>query len=60
MRDDSGNDKRDLGQPAGRARKPYAKPAMREYGSIAKLTQSGGTSSPEPGGGMQQFVMMCL
>jgi len=25
---------------------------MREYGSIAKLTQSGGATKPETGGGM--------
>jgi hypothetical protein len=49
MRDDDGADKRDVAQPDTRARKPYAKPAIREYGSIAKLTQSGGSTKPESG-----------
>ena len=47
MRDDDGADKRDVAQP--HARKPYVKPAIREYGSIAKLTQSGGSTKPESG-----------
>ena len=29
-------------------RRPYAKPALIEYGSIAKLTQSGGSTTNEP------------
>jgi hypothetical protein len=48
MRDDDGVDKRDVGRPEPRARKrPYAKPKIHEYGSIAKLTQSGGSTKPE-------------
>jgi hypothetical protein len=39
---------RDPGAPAPRERKrPYTKPVIREYGSIAKLTQSGGSTKPE-------------
>jgi len=36
-------------------KRPYAKPALQEYGSIAKLTQSGGTTKTEAGG-----MMTCL
>ena len=42
MRDDNGADKHKVGE--SRTRKPYTKPAIREYGSIAKLTQSGGST----------------
>jgi hypothetical protein len=48
MRDDDGADKRKVDRPEKRARKrPYAKPKIQEYGSIAKLTQSGGSTKPE-------------
>jgi hypothetical protein len=48
MRDDGGADKRDVTEPEPRRRKKaYAKPVIREYGSIAKLTQSGGSTKPE-------------
>jgi hypothetical protein len=48
-RDDDGVDKRDLGAPdARKAKRAYRKPKMQEYGSIAKLTQSGGSTRPEP------------
>ena len=50
MRDDDNVDKHDVGPPKQRARKPYAKPMIHEYGSIAKLTQSGGSTKPETGG----------
>lgn len=36
-------------------KRPYAKPKLHEYGSIAKLTQSGGTTKNEAGG-----MMSCL
>jgi hypothetical protein len=50
MRDDDGIDKRDVDRPEPRGRKrPYAKPKIREYGSIAKLTQSGGSTKTETG-----------
>lgn len=50
MRDDDGVDKRQADQPKARAAKrAYAKPKIREYGSIAKLTQSGGSTKPEVG-----------
>lgn len=29
-------------------RRPYARPTLQEYGSIAKLTQSGGSTINEP------------
>ncbi|HVB38868.1 MAG TPA: lasso RiPP family leader peptide-containing protein [Vicinamibacterales bacterium] len=38
------------------ARKPYRKPQLVEYGSVAKLTQTGGTTRNEPHG----FKMPCL
>jgi len=54
-RDDDGVDKRDVGRPEQHAPgRPYAKPRIREYGSIAKLTQSGGSTKNEAGGGMKK------
>lgn len=53
MRDDDGVDKREVDRPEQRARKrPYAKPRIQEYGSIAKLTQSGGSTKIEAGSPM--------
>ena len=50
MGDADGVDNGKVGQPEPRQRKrPYAKPKMQEYGSIAKLTQSGGSTKPEVG-----------
>jgi hypothetical protein len=50
MRDDDGVRKSPAEAPAARgAKAPYAKPVIREYGSIAKLTQSGGSTKPESG-----------
>ena len=48
MRDDDRANQRDV-KPAGSrpGKRPYVKPQMREYGSIAKLTQSGGSTKPE-------------
>ena len=37
-------------------RRPYTKPALQEYGSIAKLTQSGGSTRTEFGGGMRSCL----
>jgi hypothetical protein len=54
MRDDDGADKRQVGTDPRARKRPYAKPVVREYGSIAKLTQSGGSTKPEAGGGMMQ------
>jgi hypothetical protein len=51
-----GRDERVDGQTAARdggeplKKRPYSKPALHEYGSIAKLTQSGGTTKSEAGG----------
>jgi len=39
-------------------RKPYEKPELIEYGSIAKLTQGTATIVNDAGGGMR--FMMCL
>ena len=36
------------GQAGKGKRRPYAKPVLIEYGSIAKLTQSGGSTTNEP------------
>jgi len=46
--DDRGNDplRRAAAKSSG-AKRPYAKPRLQEYGSIAKLTQSGGSTKPE-------------
>ena len=47
-RNDDGTDKREVGGAKSRAgKRPYAKPVIREYGSIAKLTQSGGSTRAE-------------
>ena len=47
---------RDRGAPAGR--RPYRKPRLTEYGSIAKLTQGTATRQADgPGGG---FKRSCL
>jgi hypothetical protein len=52
MQDDD-DDKRKIGTDPRARKRPYAKPIVREYGSIAKLTQSGGSTKPEAGGGMR-------
>jgi len=49
MRDDDVVERTDTARPAKGARRPYAKPAIKEYGSIAKLTQSGGSTKAESG-----------
>ena len=56
-RDEDGVDKPDVARPVPPApKRPYAKPRLWEYGSIAKLTQSGGSTRSEPGG----VRRMCL
>lgn len=35
--------------PARTPKRPYAKPRLQEYGSVAKLTQSGGSTMAESG-----------
>jgi hypothetical protein len=40
------------------APKPYRTPVLTEYGSISKLTRSGGSTMNE--GGMPQMMMACL
>jgi hypothetical protein len=48
-------------QPSVRVRRPYERPALVEYGSIARLTRSGGSSvmeGPTPAGARQ--MVMCL
>ena len=47
--DDDGVDKQKLAPETRAARRPYSKPKVQEYGSIAKLTQSGGSTKPEGG-----------
>lgn len=39
-------------------RRPYAKPNLTEYGSIAKLTQ--GTATKQSDGPSGGFIMTCL
>ena len=44
-----GKDEKSAGNvPSGKPRRPYAKPKLLEYGSVAKLTQSGGSTANEP------------
>ena len=44
------DDKRPGGDAASKGvRRPYAKPKLLEYGSVAKLTQSGGVTVTEFG-----------
>jgi hypothetical protein len=52
-------EKPEQAQPAASprdGRKPYWKPQLVEYGSVAKLTQTGGTTRSEPHG----FKQPCL
>ena len=42
----------------GRAKKPYEKPVLTEYGSVAKLTRSTAGSVGDGGGG--GMMMVCL
>ena len=44
---------------ASGTRRPYAKPVLTEYGSIAKLTQGTRTNQSDAGGG-GGFKMTCL
>ena len=43
---------------AAGGRRPYVKPALTEYGSIAKLTQ--GTATKQSDGARGGFIMTCL
>ena len=47
---DSGTDKPKAPPVPGRARRPYKKPTLVEYGSVAKLTQ-GSSGTRNDGGG---------
>ena len=47
-----------LRAPIAADRRPYRAPALVQFGSIAKLTQSGGSTSPE--GTVPAKAMMCL
>lgn len=59
MRDDDSVGKEGVDRSEQRGpKRPYAKPVIREYGSIAKLTQSGGSTKPETGRPLKQGV--CL
>ena len=50
----------DAGNPGVAAgRRPYTKPTLTEYGSIAKLTQGTRTNQSDAGGG-GGFKMTCL
>lgn len=37
-------------------RRPYTKPKLLEYGSVAKLTQSGGSTTNEPAPKMKRCL----
>ena len=54
-RDEQVDRGRDVADRKTPKKRPYAKPRLQEYGSIAKLTQSGGTTKNETGG-----MMSCL
>lgn len=43
-------------RPGGKPNRQYTKPKLQEYGSIAKLTQSGGSTMTEAG----QPMRSCL
>jgi hypothetical protein len=43
---------------AAAGRRPYVKPSLTEYGSIAKLTQ--GTATKQSDGKAGGFIMTCL
>jgi hypothetical protein len=47
------------GRPASRAKKPYGRPRLTEYGSVAKLTQSSAGSGAD-GGSKASQMMTCL
>jgi hypothetical protein len=55
-RDDS---EREKTAAASNERKPYAPPRLIEYGTVAKLTQSGGATVFDFSGGMMR-MMSCL
>ena len=41
------SDRRDEPRPEARDRKPYTRPTVTEYGSVAKLTMAKGTTTVE-------------
>ena len=45
-------------RPAAGGRRPYVKPSLTEYGSIAKLTQ--GTRTKQSDGARGGFIRSCL
>ncbi len=47
-----------ISTPPSRDRRPYVTPTLVQYGSVAKLTQSGSSTSPE--GTIPAKAMMCL
>jgi hypothetical protein len=57
MKTSSPSDRPELPGSPSSTPKPYRAPVLTEYGSIAKLTRSGGSTMAE--GGMPQ-MMMCL
>ena len=55
------DDKRADGGPAQHGtRRPYAKPTLLEYGSVAKLTQSAGSTAIEAGSPKMKKGATCL
>lgn len=57
-RDDARDDTSRREMPDRRVRRPYASPELVEYGTVAKLTQSGGGSVTDFGPFMR--MMVCL
>jgi hypothetical protein len=41
-------------EPARRAKRPYEKPRLVDYGPVSKLTMSGGTTIADSGNNMMQ------
>jgi hypothetical protein len=50
MADKNDRTKEKAETPPKRGRKPYKKPNLVEYGSVAKLTQAGGSKASDAGG----------
>lgn len=50
------SDEKRADRVSGDKKRPYAKPKLLEYGSVAKLTQSGGSTTSEPAPKMKKCL----
>jgi hypothetical protein len=55
-KNESGGDRPLAAGPEPRARKPYTPPELIEYGTVAKLTQTGGATIVDFGGMMGMML----